>query len=73
MPVPVGSTAKLRGTGAAVPVGYDGDAYVEDLNPHNEIDVERPDGRRCSVAFNYQPMRGEIPSIGPLRCVEQGP
>jgi outer membrane usher protein len=73
VPVPVGSTAKLRGIGAAVPVGYDGDAYVEDLNPHNEIDVERPDGRRCSVAFNYQPMRGEIPSIGPLRCLEQGP
>lgn len=73
VPVPVGSTAKLRGIGAAVPVGYDGDAYVEDLNPHNEIDVERPDGRRCSAAFNYQPMRGEIPSIGPLRCLEQRP
>jgi outer membrane usher protein len=72
VPVPVGSTVKLRGIGVVVPVGYDGDAYVEDLNPHNEIDVERPDGRRCSVAFNYQPMHGEIPSIGPLRCLEQG-
>jgi outer membrane usher protein len=71
--VPVGSTAKLRATGVTVPIGYDGDAYVQDLNPHNEIDVERPDGRRCSVAFNYQPIRGEIPSIGPLRCLEQGP
>jgi outer membrane usher protein len=71
--VPVGSTAKLRATGATVPIGYDGDAYVQDLNPQNEIDVERPDGRRCSVAFNYQPMSGEIPSIGPLRCLEQGP
>jgi outer membrane usher protein len=73
VPVPVGSTAKLRATGVTVPIGYDGDAYVQDLNPHNEIDVERPDGRRCSVAFNYQPIRGEIPSIGPLRCLEQGP
>jgi outer membrane usher protein len=73
MSVPVGSTAKLRATGVTVPIGYEGDAYVQDLNPHNEIDVERPDGRRCSVAFNYQPMHGEIPSIGPLRCLEQRP
>jgi outer membrane usher protein len=71
--VPVGSTAKLRATGAIVPIGYDGDAYLQNLNPHNEIDVERPDGRRCSAAFNYQPMHGEIPSIGPLRCLEQQP
>jgi outer membrane usher protein len=73
MSVPVGSTAKLRATGVTVPIGYDGDAYVQDLNPYNVIDVEQPDGRRCSIAFNYQPTRGEIPSIGPLRCLEQRP
>ena len=71
--VPVGSTARLRATGTTFPIGYDGDAYVQDLNPHNEVDVERPDGRRCSVAFSYQPVRGEIPSIGPLPCLEQRP
>jgi outer membrane usher protein len=73
VPIPVGGTATLRATSATVPIGYDGDAYVQDLNPHNEIDVEGPDGRRCSVAFNYQPMRGEIPTIGPLRCLERKP
>jgi outer membrane usher protein len=73
MSLPVGSTARLRATGAIFPIGYDGDAYVQNLNPHNEIDVEQPDGRRCSAAFNYQPVPGEIPSIGPLRCLEQGP
>jgi len=71
--VPVGSTAKLQATGVTVPIGYDGEAYVQDLNPHNEIEVELPDGGRCSVAFNYQPTRGEIPSIGPLSCLEQRP
>jgi outer membrane usher protein len=71
--VPVGSTAKLRATGAIVPVGYDGDTYILDLEPKNEVEVELPDGRRCSVAFNYQPVSGEIPSIGPLRCLEQRP
>jgi outer membrane usher protein len=73
VPIPVGGTATLRATSVIVPIGYDGDAYVQDLNPHNEVDVEGPDGRRCSVAFNYQPMRGEIPTIGPLRCLERKP
>jgi outer membrane usher protein len=71
--VPLGSTSRLRATGVTGPVGYDGDAYVEDLNPHNEVDVERPDGRRCSVTFDYHPVPGEIPTIGPLRCQEQRP
>jgi len=73
VPLPVGSTATLRATSVAVPVGYDGDAYVEDLSPRNEVIIERPDGRRCSVAFDYQPVPGEIPTIGPLRCQEQKP
>jgi len=72
-PLPLGSTATLRATGAIVPVGYDGDAYVEDLSPHNELTVERPDRRRCTAAFDYKPLPGDIPSIGPLRCLEQKP
>ncbi|WP_348270056.1 fimbria/pilus outer membrane usher protein [Edaphobacter paludis] len=72
VPVPVGSTARLLPAGVVVPVGYDGDAYVEDLNSHNEIEVERPNGQRCSVAFEYQPVLDEIPIIGPLLCREQG-
>jgi outer membrane usher protein len=71
--VPIGSTATLRSTGVVVPVGYDGDAYVEDLNPHNQLAIEFPDGRRCAVAFDYAPVTGEIPSIGPLRCLEKKP
>ncbi len=71
--VPVGSAARLLATGVVVPVGYDGDAYVEDLAPQNELSVERPDGRRCSVTFNYRPIPGEIPSVGPLLCKEAKP
>jgi outer membrane usher protein len=73
LPMPLGSTVTLRATGAVVPVGYDGDAYLEDLSPHNELTVERVDGRRCSVAFDYNPIVGDIPSIGPLRCREMKP
>jgi outer membrane usher protein len=71
--VPLGSTATLWATGAVVPVGYDGDAYVEDLAPHNGLTIERPDGRRCTVVFDYKSIAGDIPSIGPLRCHELRP
>jgi outer membrane usher protein len=69
--IPLGSTATLRATSVVVPVGYDGDAYVEDLSPHNQLAVEFPDGHRCTVTFDYKPVTGEIPSIGPLRCLEK--
>ncbi|HEY1759442.1 MAG TPA: fimbria/pilus outer membrane usher protein [Bryobacteraceae bacterium] len=71
IPLPLGSTATLGGTSAVVPVGYDGDAYVENLGSHNRLTVERADGKRCTVVFDYRSVPGDIPSIGPLRCVEQ--
>lgn len=71
--VPLGSTATLWATGTVVPVGYDGDAYVEELHPHNELTIERPDGQRCTVVFDYKSVAGDIPSIGPLRCLEKRP
>jgi outer membrane usher protein len=69
--VPLGSTARLRATGSIVPVGYDGEAYVQDLSPHNELAVEQLNGRRCRVVFDYHPIPGQIPTIGPLRCAEK--
>ena len=71
--VPLGSTATLIGTGVTVPIGYDGNAYVEDLSARNEVRIERPDGKRCTVSFEYKTVAGEIPSIGPLRCMESKP
>jgi outer membrane usher protein len=68
LPLPVGSVATLKATGTAYPVGYDGEAYVEDLASHNELAVQRPNGQRCSVGFDYHTVKGTIPTIGPLRC-----
>lgn len=65
-PLPVGSVATLAATRVAVPVGYEGEAYVQDLGARNTLAVERPDGRRCTAAFDYAPVPGEIPTIGPL-------
>jgi outer membrane usher protein len=71
--VPQGSAATLLATAAVVPVGYDGEAYVEGLSPHNELSVEFPDGKHCSVVFDYLPLPGDIPTIGPLQCLEKKP
>lgn len=69
--LPVGSTATLRATGAVVPVGFDGEAYVENLGPRNEVIVVRPNGRECTAVFDYVPLPGDIPAIGPLVCQEK--
>jgi len=72
-PIPLGSVVRLKGVEAAAPVGYEGEAFIEGLAPHNELTVTRPDGRTCRVAFDYEPVPGDIPSIGPLRCIERAP
>ncbi len=72
-PIAVGSAATLRATGVASPVGYAGEAYLVDLQPRNQVDVEKPDGRRCTVSFDYRYMPGEIPTLGPLPCQGTAP
>ena len=74
LPLPVGSVATLlKPPRPGVPVGYDGEAYVENLQPHNELLVERPDGRRCQATFDYHATAGDLPVIGPLICTEYRP
>ena len=66
--IPYGSVATLQSSGVKVPVGYDGEVYFVDLQAHNTVSVEMPDGRRCDAGFDYQRIAGKIPSIGPLAC-----
>ncbi|MEJ1970443.1 MAG: fimbria/pilus outer membrane usher protein [Rhizomicrobium sp.] len=66
-PIPIGSIARLAGTPDG-PVGFGGEAYLMDLKPTNEVDVERPDGTHCKTRFDYRPVAGDIPVIGPLVC-----
>lgn len=71
-PVPIGSTARLAHRDP-VPIGYGGEAYLPDLSDQNDVQVERSDGGRCVVRFEFKPIGGEVPIIGPLRCLEQTP
>jgi outer membrane usher protein len=66
-----GSVVMLQATGSKAPVGYDGETYIEGLDAHNEVSVEQPDGQRCTARFDYRPAPGDIPTIGPVVCVEQ--
>ncbi len=68
LPLSVGSKAVLHASQTAFPVGYDGEAYVQDLSTLNQVDAELPNGRKCSVVFSYLPVKGIIPTLGPLRC-----
>jgi outer membrane usher protein len=65
--LPIGSVAKVEGA-EDQPVGFDGQAYVTGLKPKNRMEVTLPDGKSCIVQFDYQPVKGDIPAIGPLSC-----
>ena len=71
-PLPIGSTATLRATGSSAPVGYDGEAFLEGLAQHNQLVVQLPNDGRWVVSFDYAPVPGDIPKLGPLTCRNDG-
>ncbi len=59
-------------------VGFDGLAFVDGLQAHNRLEVERaplqPGGARCQVSFDWRSDPADpIPTIGPLRCLPVAP
>ena len=71
-PLPLGSTARLRGQpgGEPVLVGFDGEVYLDTLEAHNVLEVDTPTGA-CHVAFGYHKQGDGIPQIGPLVCKKE--
>jgi outer membrane usher protein len=48
-------------------VGYDGVLFIEGLRAQNRVRVGS--GKAvCEVRFDYKPVAGELPVIGPLVC-----
>lgn len=72
-PVAIGSVVTLQGGGATAPVGYDGNAYVLDLQSRNRATVALPNGDRCVIAFDFEATPGDIPVIGPIVCQKEAP
>jgi outer membrane usher protein len=67
-PLPLGSRIILKSTGAKAVMGYDGQAFLENLAPRNIIDVTDPAGKTCHAAFPFHALGGDLPDIGPLTC-----
>jgi len=68
--IPLGSQARLiskKNTPAAV-VGFDGEVYLDTLDEHNILEISTTSGDICTVSFDYQKQRDDIPLIGPLTC-----
>jgi len=72
-PLPLGSMATLKTTGVVAPIGYDGEVYLEELLEQNQLDVTVKGGQHCSASFRYRPIPGDIPSLGPIRCLQVKP
>ncbi len=72
-PLPLGSSLRLSESDILSPVGHEGIAFVEGLEPGSRYDgrVLRPDGRTCVVRFMFEPQPGRIADLGTVRCVER--
>lgn len=63
----VGTLARLDGSELTAMVGYDGVLFVEGLGAHNRVRIGSGKDL-CDVRFDYTPVAGELPVIGPLVC-----
>ena len=73
VPVAMGSVVTAIGAGTGVPVGYDGNAFMLELQRYNRARVVQPNGDRCRIEFEFVPLPGDIPSIGPIICQKERP
>lgn len=64
----VGSVVKRQGTEGNFIVGYDGEAFLDDLDALNTIAVELRDGATCGATFPFQPRPGELVRIDNVEC-----
>src|SRR5690606_17644272 len=67
-PMPLGTRVVLNGASEAI-VGYDGIAYLEKLQSHNQVSATSDSGH-CQAEFAYTNTEDTIPRIGPLVCKE---
>ncbi|MFC6841477.1 fimbria/pilus outer membrane usher protein [Xanthomonas theicola] len=64
----LGSTVRVHGQDAPpAVVGYDGETFLDNLQPHNRLDVVTPDGP-CRAEFDYPDASAPLPRVGPLAC-----
>jgi outer membrane usher protein len=66
--LPPGTRVHHVESGADTIVGYDGLAFIENLQQDNHLEIENG-GATCRLEFAYErPANGSLPTIGPLTC-----
>lgn len=66
--IPVGSEVEREGKSAAI-VGYDGIAWLENLDETNALHIRLPDGKRCDTRFTLLANpEHKLQTYGPLTC-----
>ncbi len=66
-PLPLGSRI-MRNGAFVTAVGYDGQAYVEQLDTGQLFNAERPDGTACRFSVPTPDSKAVLPTIGPILC-----
>ncbi|WP_280816183.1 fimbria/pilus outer membrane usher protein [Variovorax sp. TBS-050B] len=67
--VPVGSEVRLEGTDQVTVVGYDGRAYLTQLDARNNVMVTLPEAAgTCRASFDYASQKETQLEIGPITC-----
>ena len=65
-PLPAGARGQIEG-GESFTVGYDGRAYIKNLNAENTVTVAMVD-RECSASFGYEARPNEQVVISDVTC-----
>jgi len=66
--IKLGSRVTHEESGSQAVVGWDGLVYLENLSPHNRLQVALEGGGQCQVEFDLPEGAGSVPLIGPLVC-----
>ena len=70
-PLQLGSSVMLAPHGVANVVGYDGIAFVRNLDRRNILLITQPDGRKCKAAFTFKRQPGFVPDVGKVACINE--
>jgi outer membrane usher protein len=68
MPIKLGSVVLHQESGASAQVGWDGIAYLEQLEAVNHLTVQMIDGTQCTATFALDIDQLQIAQVGPLAC-----
>ncbi|WWP00882.1 MAG: fimbria/pilus outer membrane usher protein [Candidatus Dasytiphilus stammeri] len=67
--LPIGSTVKLEGSSRVTWLGWDGEVWLEDIQPHNTLKITRADtGTTCKVLLNITHYHHGIFTLSPQIC-----